>query len=310
MWEYDKDVILKWPQLSLNVLDVFFENDLANHQSVKPMIEKYIHFAALPVDDSVIVERGEQSLSDLLKSLQEMNASDRQDIFGEKNLSSLTIFIEILIKSGIQNTVDLQAFWGNEQKISIIEKSLQKKGYINIFIINVLDSIFGRRDMKKRDKSKDGQAVGAKSLIKSVVPQEFITSVRKVQIFPAVSGGGIWGIQLVIAFISSLILAIVGSGFLGIYDVSIQAQCDLTIKQYGAAQAAAVCSANPNYQVIGYVLVALAVAFAIWAIFAGVKLAMIVLHNSFALSHNTFEMVHHEFMKNVKPSSKTSTHNI
>lgn len=306
-YEYITDLKFRHPHFSLDVLETFFENDASNQQSVKPLIQKYIDYVSLPTDQTVVDEYGEQSLSHLLDSLTDMPHQKRQEIFGQDNLASLTIFITILIKNDIETSKDVQAILGNQERIDKIGAELEKKGYINKFIYSLLEELFGRREMvKRKEKMSDLDSVGEKPIVPGAVPQVFQTATRRVQIFPAVAGAGIWLAVAVISFALASLCAAVGQAVISQYDVSIAAQCAQTLSQYGATAVAPICGQNSNYPIIGYCILTFALLFVIILVIASIKGFKIIAHNQFANTHNNFELVHHEFTK-VVPTQTQNT---
>jgi hypothetical protein len=303
---FSTEVEYKWPHLSLCLLEIFFENDGSNTVSVKPIIHKYAEFAGLNTEVGARSEEKfrEQTLSELLKSIVDMGATKREEIFNQKNLASLTVFIEIFIKLKIEVLDDIKGLLGNQAKIIQIETKIRQKGYVNKFVSAVLDDILGRQEIVKRkeikkDTNKDTNVIsGVKSPVRGVIPQIIHTTTRRIQIYPALSGAARWGTLLFAAVILSVAFVVVGNGFHSVFDVSLSTNCIQAADQGSlTASAAPLCKQNNNYLSLGYVLYALSfVAFAS-ATFFGTKFAKIVSHNQFAATHNNFELTHHELTK-------------
>jgi hypothetical protein len=293
------NVQFKWAHLSLCVLEVFFENDTETLASVKPLIHRYADFAGLATEHQQVEELRsdgkfhEQTLSQLLKSIVEMNAPKREEIFNQKNLSSLTVLIELLIKSKLEVLDDVKAILGNKEKIDNIQKKLRQKGYVDKFIVATMEELFGR-ESEATMKRKEKQPAGVNSPIRGV-PQEIIhTTTRRIQLFPAIHGAFVPGILLFAFTTVSIIFAVLGVGYINSFDGSVAFQCMQAVAQGQIPlEYQTICQANSSATLIGLFFLVVSLLTVIAAVICGVKFFKIVLHNQFANTHNTFELTHY-----------------
>ncbi|MDR1447545.1 MAG: hypothetical protein LBI63_01070 [Candidatus Ancillula sp.] len=297
----------KWSHLSLCVLEVFFETDALTTTSIKPIIKRYADFANLQDIDNLENHENfkEQTLSQLLQSITNMSAASRETIFNQKNLSSLTTFISMLIKQKIEVLDDLRAILGDEEKIGVLEEKIKRLGYVNKFTNAIMTELLGRQEIIMEKEKKTTQAesskqvgqkwTGSRQNKRSVAPQVIQTKSHKVKLYPALSGDVLYGVLSISLLVLAIILAIAGSGFLGIFDISINAQCISAVTQ--GAQVTSICEHNETYLNTGYTL--FGIAGVVFAIGVGTLVRFIKLqsHNKFAAAHNAFELTHYELTK-------------
>jgi hypothetical protein len=301
----------KYPHLSLCVLETFFENDANNQVSVRPLIETYAHTVGVPIDpDEIEILKlddkfHELSVSELLKSIVEMDAAEREKIFAQKNLSALTILLEVFVKAKINVIADAVALTCTDDadvKIADFRKRLETKGYIKKFNDAVMKDIFGK-DVEMKRKKENNQ-VGVKAPGNNVAAEVIQTSTRRIQLFPALYGATTWGIMSVIGILSSVVLGFFTVAFMNQHDGMTSLNCEqlaqpqmTTTGQQVAASISdgmkAICSANADAPAIGYVFLFLTIAGLAVAIVGLVKFVKIIVHNQFASSHNGFELAHY-----------------
>lgn len=293
----------KYPHLSLCILETYFENDADNKISVRPLIEKYADVIGLRIDLEARLDEKftEQTVSEMLKSIVDMDAKKRDSIFGINNLSSLTILLELFAKSKIELIDDAIWMASEETKIAEFRKKLETKGYLKKFNDNVMRDIF-RKDVEMK-KKKNNNAVGVKSPMMNVKAEVIQTSNRKIQLFPAIYGAINPAIMWAIGFVSTIFFSILAVGqFVG-YSTLTALQCH-SLTQSGTTQTGqtlaasldtaqkSLCDANSNAPVFGWIFVILALAGFAVAVVGIVKTIKIILHNQFAASHNSFELTH------------------
>lgn len=293
-----------YPHLSLCILESFFENDTDNKVSVKPIIERYCDQIGLRFDEEYRNDEkfSEHKVSDLLRNIEEFDANKREAIFVQKNLSSLTILLELFIKNKFETIDDVLKVRDNQEKINDFRKKLEAKGYIRKFNDAIMQSIFGKDVEMKR--KKDDKQVGVMAPTINVMPEIIQTSTRKIQLFPSIYGAVKWGILTSISFAVMLWSAIMANVYFSQYNSLTALNCfqqeqpqvnAMTGQQTASALTGtmkAICDGNGGATGFGYIFFSLAVIALGLAIFGAVKLFKIVLHNQFANAHNTFELTH------------------
>jgi hypothetical protein len=307
----------------LCVIEVFFENDANNTISVKPIIERYAHFIGLKLNiDARDDEKWrEWSITDCLKSIVEMDAAKREQIFNQKILSSLTILLELMAKAKIEVLEDVVLMGESPKKIEEFRRKLEQKGYLKKFNDAMMRDIFGKDVAMKR--KKDDKQVGVEAPLKSVAATVIQTSTRKIQLFPAVYGAAKWGVLTLVGIIVSFASGILGVIFFGQHDgltslncynyaqqvsqqASQYAQMGVSGSAAGAvpAQIQDICSSNSNFQAVGIIFVVLTVLAVGFTIFVSVRLVKMLLHNQFASAHNGFELTHFQLTNSIQTAKE------
>ncbi|MDR2083341.1 MAG: hypothetical protein LBP35_07130 [Candidatus Ancillula trichonymphae] len=297
----------KWSHLSLCVLEVLFENDALTTTSVKPLIKKYADFANLQdIEDLENHENfKEQTLSQLLQSITDMNATNREAIFNQKNLSSLATFISMLIKRKIEVLDDLKAVLGDEEKVKTLGDKIKRLGYVNRFINAVMSELLGRQEIVMEKEKRAAQAESTRQVVgqrqvggrqrKRIVPQVIQTKSHKIKLYPTLNGGMLYGVLAISSLVLAIILAVAGSGFLSTFNVSIDAQCINAVAQ--GAQVTSICTQNETYLNLGYVLFGVTGLVFILGTGTLTQFVRLQLHNKFVGVHNAFELTHYELTK-------------